>query len=317
MPKKTKQTNQPTFVFDGNVIEFPSGEIPPNSMEETVPTVSTERVENIQELVENEKKADNADTSLHDTKSRIRTFSLSTYIDDIPSLDTFLRRAPWIAHYAYCRHDRDKYADGTPKPTHTHILIYTHNAHTVSAVRKRFNVLARSLDADNPQNTLGKGLKDAVHMWRYLRHLDNPDKAQYEENERICDDYSYWYKLEKTSGMNDHSDNIGLAILTDYLNGLHPLEMAQRWGKEYIYHLTHYQKVAYEIYKYDALTNVNELGARDIMRLCLDGSPLSKDQILVFWNVYDYIISQLHCKYNSNFQIYLTDNEKKSSSFIN
>lgn len=261
-----------------------------------------------EQVVEDDEKKETTQGSVSSTKSRIRAFSLSTYIEDICALETFIKRAPWISHFAYCTHDRDTYANGERKPTHTHILLHTYNAMTVSAVRKRFNVLARSLNPDNPQNTLGKGLGDAVHMWRYLRHLDNPEKAQYEEHERVCDDYSYWYKLEKTSGMNDSSNNLGLAMLTDYMNGIHPLEFAHRYGKEGIYHYTHFQKFAYECYKHDALTNVNEQSVKEIMQLCLEGSPLPKEQILVFWNVYNYIITQLNCKYNSKIDIYLTEN---------
>ena len=108
--------------------------------------------------------------------------------------------------------------------------------------------------------------------------------------------------------MNDSSDNLGLAMLKDYMDGVHPLEMARRYGKEYIYHLPHLQRCAYEIYKDDARNKVNTLNIRDMMTLCLESSPLADKDITTFWVVYDYIITQINQNYNSQIDFYLTEN---------
>ena len=246
----------------------------------------------------------------HSEEKRDRKFCLSSYIDR-NSLLYFLKRSEWIQHWAICTHDRDIKEDGTPKDEHTHILIYTYNAKTASAIKKAFDRYSNEIYRDTetePQNTLAQICFDMPSQWRYLIHADDCEKAQYDANERFCDDFAYWNKLDISSGMNDSSDNLGLAMLKDYMDGVHPLEMAHRYGKEYIYHLSHFQKFAFEVFKADARNKVNTLNLRDMMSLCLESSPLSAENINTFWVVYDYIISQINTNYNSQIEFYLTEN---------
>lgn len=288
MPKKKTETKKTIFEF----------------------VVNGEKVVFEQEAPKTEKAEKSPSNPEHSEEKRDRKFCLSSYIDR-NSLLYFLKRSEWIQHWAICTHDRDTKEDGTPKDEHTHILIYTYNAKTASAIKKAFDRYSNEIYRDTetePQNTLAQICFDMPSQWRYLIHADNREKAQYDTNERLCDDFAYWNKLEISSGMNDSSNNLGLAMLKDYMDGVHPLEMARRYGKEYIYHLSHFQKFAFEVFKADARNKVNTLNLRDMMRLCLESSPLSAENINTFWVVYDFIISQINQNYNSQIEFYLTEN---------
>lgn len=242
---------------------------------------------------------------------RVRNFFLDCYIDK-DAIIPFLRRQTWVHHWAICHHDRDVNADKTIKTAHTHILLITYNAKTLSSVRKIFDEFSRDFYQGTdtpPQNTLGQIARELPRAWRYLIHADNPEKFQYSPLERYCDDCSYWNRLEVTRGMNDTTDNQALAILHDYMNGVHPLVMAERYGKDYIYHIKHYQNAIYEVYKAEMRANVQNNDIRQLMSLCLESSPFKDEQINVFWNVYDYIISQINTNYNSKIDFYLTESE--------
>lgn len=189
---------------------------------------------------------------------RTRAFALQCY-DKRDDLVAFLSRTPWIQHWALCTHDKDVWTkadekedsthkEGTLKGVHTHVLIYTYEAKTSTAIRKNFARFSKEINPDNPQNTLCQVMNDTVKMWRYLRHLDNPEKYPYTEEERICDDKTHWTKYEKTDGLNDVSRNTGFAMYQDLLNGTSTKDMILRYGKEYIYHAKHFKEVLADTY---------------------------------------------------------------------
>ena len=126
-------------------------------------------------------------------KVRTRKFCLTSYIDR-SLLEKFVKQSPFIQHWALCSHDRDIEWDivadkpiilnpdtGEPKikEFHTHLLLYTYDAKTSSAVRKIFNRL--SAEHYTPlglplQNTLCQPCTDMVSQWRYLIHQDEFEK---------------------------------------------------------------------------------------------------------------------------------------------
>nr|CRY96912.1 hypothetical protein [uncultured prokaryote] len=67
-------------------------------------------------------------------------------------------------------HDRDMEPDGNPKKAHYHVIICYDGPQTYNAVK----ALTASLRQPIPQP-----LESVRGYYRYLCHLDNPDKAQY------------------------------------------------------------------------------------------------------------------------------------------
>lgn len=75
-------------------------------------------------------------------------------------------------------HDKDENADGTPKKPHWHILLCFDSVKTFEQVKE----LTDSLNAPIPQKCHG-GAKGLI---RYMAHLDNPEKAQYQISDIIA-----------------------------------------------------------------------------------------------------------------------------------
>lgn len=245
-------------------------------------------------------------------EKRDRKFCLTSYIDK-DYLYQFLKRAEWVQHWALCTHNQDKNEDGTPKEVHTHIVLYTYNAKTASAVKKLFDRYSAEIYRDSePQNTLSQICFDMVTQWRYLIHADDKEKFQYSDADRYCDNYGYWHNLEVSAGLNDSAENIAFAMLQDFMSGMHPVEMTKKYGKDFLYHLSHLQKASYEIYKRDGLTQNQGLDLREYSRLCLENCPFNAEVINHFWVALDYILSQCQIDFNSQIEFYLTErNERK------
>lgn len=178
-------------------------------------------------------------------KQRVRCFSLSSYIDT-DSILTFLKRADWIHHWAVAYHDKDVKKDGTRKEPHTHVLIYTFCGKTCSSILRHFDRLAFALSNDNPQSTLIEIPTSMEVMYRYLLHLDDPEKFQYDPSVRITDDMMYWSKMEKTDEMTA-SKNYGLSMVNDLLDGVNYRTMCERYGKDFIYHAKYVEDMASKI----------------------------------------------------------------------
>ncbi len=262
-----------------------------------------------------------------------RKFSLVTYMP-IAEVDKFLRSAEWVQHWSYILHDKDKYPDdvkdkdgkvihkkGDPKDPHIHVLLYTYHQKTSSAVRKRFEKYAREIakkDGSTPQNTLADICDDVEAMYDYQCHIgEDPEiKVPYPTSDRVVDDPSYWAKYEKTSGLNDVIDNTGLAMVNDLLSGTSVYQMVEKYGKDYIYHKTHFDKVVSEIrwsdYRESAKAKKERIqkaevdGAYAIINNLMDTmllSPFNAEQQKQFCIMLEFALTQLKQDENIIFAI--------------
>lgn len=76
-------------------------------------------------------------------------------------------------------HDRDLNADGTPKKPHYHVMIIFDGPRTHEQAEK----ILTQIGAANGEV---KSLNSITGYARYLCHLDNPDKVQYDQSEVIA-----------------------------------------------------------------------------------------------------------------------------------
>lgn len=74
-------------------------------------------------------------------------------------------------------HDKDLDADGQPKKAHYHVILVYGNTTTYNNVKS----LTDSLGQPIPQ-----ALEQIRGYYRYLTHLDNPEKYQYEPKDIVC-----------------------------------------------------------------------------------------------------------------------------------
>ena len=225
---------------------------------------------------------------------RDRKFSLVSYIPP-ERIKSFLERSEWVQHWAMCTHNRDVLVDGSMKETHTHIVLYTYNAHTSSAIRKIFNRYAASLvqNDEEPQNTLAQVASDMVSSYRYLVHSDDPKKVQYEAHERIVDLQSYWSALEQSSGYNDVLANSGKKMLDDLLSGTSSYEMVRRYGKEYIYHAKQYREMVETVFTEQLRSDITTDRFKDFCAFILDASAIKDKEIATFFKVLEYVQDKL------------------------
>lgn len=122
---------------------------------------------------------------------RARTFAVELYpewenVDEI--LGNILHGAE---KYAYITHDKDIKEDGIPKKPHIHVYVHNENGSTISAYAKRIGIEQRFIQPVNNH----KG------MLRYLIHIDDPDKHQYDRSDIHSNfDLSFAFRTEKNEG---------------------------------------------------------------------------------------------------------------------
>lgn len=257
--------------------------------------------DNIKKATEMLKQFDNTNTTekkssrrCGNQNKRVRSFFIRSYIP-FDKLCTFLRSAHWVQHYALICHDKDKWKaedekinpdhkEGTPKQSHSHIILYTFDAKSSSSVEKLFDRLSISLNPEKPESTRVEIPTSVTSAYRYLRHLDDPDKFQYPENELVADDKVYWVKHDITDGLIG-VDNKGYAMVEDILKGVSERELNIRYGKEYIYHSQHLRasadRIRYEENHFDVTPA--------LIDYLLDISPYYKQDIIKFKEIFAYL----------------------------
>lgn len=145
-----------------------------------------------------------------------------------------------IRRYCYIEHNRDFYLDGTPKEPHIHLWISFINK---KSLRQLIDMLYIKLPDGTEPNTFDELCDNNIVAQRYLLHLDNPDKAQYDVEEVV----SYNVDL---SNIFDYSPS-GLCWEVDALsmlvNGESKFEVAKKFGRDFIYHYLQFKALANDI----------------------------------------------------------------------
>lgn len=117
---------------------------------------------------------------------RTRNWAIIFYPDDLPEEWTSLvneLHCKWIQSPL---HDKDLNADGTPKKPHYHALFMYENIKTKEQVQTMFirifgeNEIGSIIGIATPQMA-----GDKSGIVRYMAHMDNPDKYQYDPNEIV------------------------------------------------------------------------------------------------------------------------------------
>lgn len=127
-----------------------------------------------------------------------------------------------VVHYAYIQHQ----PECDSKQLHYHIVVKLSKQQTCDYFfnRKNFN-----------QNVRVKGLKKRLGAYRafeYLIHKNDLDKIQYQLNDVVSDDLPFWQSLVASKPDNGE-------FVVDLTN-LSPLEMALKYGRDYIKNYTKY-----------------------------------------------------------------------------
>ena len=257
------------------------------------------------------KAVENADGNIElieETKyayKRDRKFSLITYIDE-EYLLIYLKTASYIQHWCYIYHDMDLDEKGLPKANHYHVLIYTRDAKTVSAVLKNFNNYSTEVyrfSEQGMQNTRCEICTDMVAMYRYFLHLDNPEKYPYSSDRRKHDFIPYWTELENSDGATQN--NIGLMITTDMLRGMSEFDLIVKYGNAYIFHRPNYWASVNAIKREQIAQQENQGNILDLIRVILEDSIFTNEQINNFYSILSHLKAECSSLYQSELKLYL------------
>lgn len=246
-----------------------------------------EKHENVNSDVSSDISPTSADNSDF-TKRRSRAFALITYIDS-NALEKFLKMSPWVRNWCYCTHDRDVKPDKTPKEKHTHVLLYTYESKTSSAVKKLFDRYSESLyygTGMEAQNTTCQVCFDMVSQYRYLLHLDDKDKYQYEPCCRIVDGLAYWSDLEKTAGMTGADCNKALSMFDDLKSGIGMRDFIVRYGRDGVFLYSRLKDVLIRD-EFEQICDKQDI--KSLVWLMLENSEFSKENIEQFWYMFDFL----------------------------
>lgn len=146
-----------------------------------------------------------------------------------------------IRLYAYALHDKDVYTDeeraGELKESHTHILLITYFATTLSAVRRWFYGF---VDEKGEQiNTLGQICKDKYAYYDYLTHSDPKSRLEnkylYPEEIIRCNNTDYF------KGKSDYVDDSANLIIEAMLKGVDYHTLRRRFGRDFILNFDKYK----------------------------------------------------------------------------
>lgn len=138
-----------------------------------------------------------------------RAWALVCYPDSLPSDWLDFLQSTGLEVAISPLHDKDFNADNTPKKPHFHIIIVYQNPTTFKNVEE--NICAY-LNCPIPQP-----LESVKGYYRYLTHLDNPEKHQYNQNEIIT---LNGFDPSNFVNMTINEISAYLSIITDYIEEL-------------------------------------------------------------------------------------------------
>lgn len=182
---------------------------------------------------------------------RLRHFNLVLYCSESELDKILIKYSERIHHCCSIVHDKCVYDSdlfdkdgnyvhrkGEKEKVHIHLLISFYNAHTFTAVKRLFTT-----QEDKPRV---EPINDMVGMFRYLTHLDHPNKYQYPSSAIMYHFDEPFYKELLKQGEKTDRDNISVAIVKDILRGVDPMVMLYRYGRDFGIHMRQYKEVADE-----------------------------------------------------------------------
>ena len=111
-------------------------------------------------------------------------------------------------------HDRDLLDDGTLKKSHYHLLLAYSSATTLNNIRGWFNTCGMPESDLHSVRVCASG----VGYYRYLTHKDNPEKAQYNDNDiRVFNDSDELFKKFSKTAADKIDDLVRIFQLVDNL----------------------------------------------------------------------------------------------------
>lgn len=162
---------------------------------------------------------------------RYYTFDLISYRDEI-ELIQLLSNKKLINHWAMIMHDLDVKESGELKVPHHHIIVTFKQNKSLQWVRRYF-------EEGTDQTTLAQECIDKEASYLYLTHENAPDKVQYNKEDIIHDDITYWKDVEEQN--EDKNKEFVDDLIEERLS---EREMGYKYGRDYIKNYQKYKEWA-------------------------------------------------------------------------
>ena len=111
------------------------------------------------------------------TEKRTRNFATVVYPESAPKDWQDILTNQFVSAFISPLHNKDINPDGSQKKPHYHVMIMFDNVKTRSQAKDIFDLIG-GVGQEIVQSPRGYA--------RYLCHLDNPEKAQYRQDEVVC-----------------------------------------------------------------------------------------------------------------------------------
>lgn len=146
-----------------------------------------------------------------DAKTRAWTFIIWEDSTDVEQFKVAIKSQSRLGVRAlYIRHDRDVRANGEPKKVHWHIILIWDNSTTFNNALKTAQAVSNTKYIEPVRSLVG--------ATRYLIHMDDPDKYQYDKDEvQTVGDVDFSELIESS-----RNDRIELKAMCEYIrdNGI-------------------------------------------------------------------------------------------------
>lgn len=129
-------------------------------------------------------ESQSADSKLDKKIGKSREWTCLVYPESAPENWREILQQTFLEVYISPLHCRDTNPDGTPKKRHFHVVIAWAGPTTFSNARRIMETFGGVIEPRVVGSLRG--------ICRYLCHLDNPEKAQYDPNEVVCYNGADW-----------------------------------------------------------------------------------------------------------------------------
>lgn len=168
------------------------------------------------------------------SNKRSRNFSIVTYLTKEQMQSVLNAHSNQIRAFAFIEHNCDIDENGLPKERHIHCIIKTFHQSTTSGICSWFRGFTDSKNM--PVNTLAQIVFDISGCFEYLTH--NTEVAIAEGKYLYSDDEVITNNAELFKNTAFEEDNLSLA-LDDMLNGIPLVDIAKKYGRDFIIHYGH------------------------------------------------------------------------------
>lgn len=182
-----------------------------------------------------------------DKIKKFYSFYCMSYLSEEQILSVLAEKQSQLRAYAFAYHDKDDNVN------HHHILIYCYRPHTIKSIFNWFNRSSFVDEKDMPVNTFVENCISVKGSIQYLTHSNDKDKYQYDDSIVKGVNIDYFF-----DNFDDDNDNLTLA-LEDMMNGIPLMEIAKRYGRDFIIHYGHIKTLLLDIYDDYGITKGGEL----------------------------------------------------------